>query len=109
MSDKRNFYTNYLWDDYIAIYYTDGENVLNFILEFSLGFLQFVKEYWVAVLLVSCIFIIFDIIDLKKREHKSVRQHRVMLFWLFIQYNIITVVFGYILLLLGKTFHFIVS
>ena len=82
---------------------------MNFILDFSLGFLQFIKEYWVTVLLVSYIFIIFDIIDLKKREHKSVRQHRTMLFWLFIQYNVITVVFGYILLLVGKTFHFIVN
>jgi hypothetical protein len=82
---------------------------LTFIIEFSLGFLQFIKEYWVTVLLVSCIFIIFDIIDLKKREHKSVREHRVILFWLFVQYNVITVVFGYILLLVGKTFHFIVN
>lgn len=82
---------------------------MNLILDFVLGFLQFVKEYWIKVVLVSTIFIIFDIIDLKKREHKSVRQHRAMLFWLFIQYNVITVVFGYILLLVGKTFHFIVS
>jgi hypothetical protein len=82
---------------------------LKFNIEFSLGFLQFIKEYWVTVLLVSCIFIIFDIIDLKKREHKSVREHRVILFWLFVQYNVITVVFGYILLLVGKTFHFIVN
>lgn len=107
MSDKRNFYTNYLWDDYIAICNFHGEIVLNLIIDFTLGFLQFVKEYWITVVLVSTIFIIFDIIDLKKREHKSVREHRVMLFWLFVQYNVITVVFGYFLVLIGKTFHFI--
>lgn len=80
---------------------------MNLALNFTLGFLQFVKEYWITVVLVSIIFIIFDIIDLKKRDHKSVREHRVILFWLFVQYNVITVVFGYFLVLIGKTFHFI--
>ena len=82
---------------------------MTLILDFTLGFLEFIKEYWTTVLLVSFIFIVFDVIDLKKREHKSIRAHREMLFWLFIQYNVITVVFGYFLLLIGKTFHFIVS
>lgn len=72
-----------------------------------MGFLQFVKDYWVTIVLVSTIFIILDVIDLKRRESKSINKYRVMLFWLFVQYNVTTVVFGYFLVLIGKTFHFI--
>ena len=72
-----------------------------------MGFLQFVKDYWATIVLVSTIFIILDVIDLKRRESKSINKYRVMLFWLFVQYNVTTVVFGYFLVLIGKTFHFI--
>lgn len=73
------------------------------------GFLTFIKDGYLTILLVALVFVIFDIIDLCCRERKSLIEHRVMLFWLFIQYLLITTVFGYIFILIARAFNLMIS
>lgn len=72
-------------------------------------FLAFVKESHLTIILVALVFIVFDTIDLYCREHKSIIEHKKMLFWLFVQYLLITTVFGFILIMIAKAFNLIIA